>query len=154
MLQEDKDKKGKAEKYKQRKKEEQERKKIERDKKKKMEEDVGVVERRGKSKDTEISESTSTSDDDTATIPAQVLDSDCETETASRPFCQRQLPQRYRPDSENDGVLFSICELNEPEGMSSDMIFWVDCDVCGVWVHNVCGFGSNTASRGYKCTSC
>ena len=34
--------------------------------------------RSGKSKDTEISESTSasTSDDDTATIPAQVLDSD------------------------------------------------------------------------------
>ena len=86
MLQEDKRKKGKAEKYKQRKKEEQERKKIERDKKKKMEEDVGVVERSGKSKDTEISESTSTSDDDTGTIPAQVLDSDCETETASRPF--------------------------------------------------------------------
>ena len=65
-----------------------------------------------KSKDTEIFELTSASDDDPATIPAQVLDSDSETETASRPLRWRQLPQRYKPDSENDEndcVLCSIC---------------------------------------------
>ena len=103
--------------------------------------------RSGKSKDTEISESTSTStsDDYSATIPAQVFDSDSETETASFPLRRRQFPQRYRPDSENDendGILCSICELNEPEGMSSDMMFWVDCDVCGVWVHDACALAA------------
>ena len=30
----------------------------------------------------------------------------------------------------------------KPEGLSSDMIFWEDCDVCGAWVHNVCASNS------------
>ena len=63
---------------------------------------------------------------------------------AQRPRRQRQLSAQYRSDSENDqnyGISCSICEQNEPEGLASDMIFWVDCDVCGAWVHNVGAFG-------------
>ncbi len=37
----------------------------------------------------------------------------------------------------NDGVLCTICDLNEPEGLSASTIFWVDCDKCGAWVINV-----------------
>lgn len=70
----------------------------------------------GKDKETENFESTSASDDDIATTPAQLLDSDSETEITPCPHNRRQLPQRYRLDSENDendGVICSICELNE-----------------------------------------
>ena len=44
---------------------------------------------------------------------------------------------RYRSDSEdqNDGVLCIICNHNEPEELSSEMVFWIDCNVCGAWVH-------------------
>ncbi len=49
---------------------------------------------------------------------------------------RRQLPARFRDaeDSDgNDGVLCTICDLNEPEGLSASTIFWVDCDKCGAW---------------------
>ena len=28
----------------------------------------------------------------------------------------------------------------KPEGLGSDMLFCMDCDVCGEWVHNVCAW--------------
>ena len=56
-----------------------------------------------------------------------------EKEEVCRPRRQRQLPTRYRSDSEdqNDGVLCIICNHNEPEELSSEMVFWIDCNVCG-----------------------
>ena len=54
---------------------------------------------------------------------------------------RRQLPARFRnaDDSDgNDGVLCNICTFNEPEGLSSGTVFWVDCDKCGSWVYTQC----------------
>ena len=44
-------------------------------------------------------------------------DIESEKEEVCRPRRQRQLPTRYRSDSEdqNDGVLCIICNHNEPE---------------------------------------
>ncbi len=63
---------------------------------------------------------------------------------------RRQLPARYRLDEDsdgNDGVLCEICSCNESEGLSSSTIFWIDCDKCCSWVHNICAFGNNTVSK-------
>ncbi len=70
---------------------------------------------------------------------------------------RRQLRARFRDaeDSDgNDGVLCTICDLNEPEGLSASTIFWVDCDKCGAWVHNVCEFGNNSVTKQYLRPSC
>ena len=73
----------------------------------------------------------------------------------SRPHRRVQLPARFRDDiKDDDGVVCAVCKLNEPQGVSADTVFWVDCDVCGVWVHNYCVFKNNAVSRGYKCKSC
>ena len=65
------------------------------------------------------------------------VSSDESEQEVCRPCRQRQLPTRYKSDSEdqNDGVLCTVCNQNEPEELSSDMVFWVDFDVCGAWVH-------------------
>ena len=83
-------------------------------------------------------------------------DIESEKEEVCRPRRQRLLPTRYRSDSEdqNDGVLCIICNHNEPEELSSEMVFWIDCDVCGAWVHTYCAFGSNTVTRQFKCENC
>ena len=75
-------------------------------------------------------------------------DIESEKEEVCRPRRQRLLPTRYRSDSEdqNDGVLCIICNHNEPEELSSEMVFWIDCSVCGAWVHTYCAFGSNTVT--------
>ena len=64
-----------------------------------------------------------------------------------------QMPARYRSDSDsdNDGVLCDICQLNERLSLSSEIVFWVDCYKCGKWVHNV---GLNTTTRKDQCRSC
>ena len=73
----------------------------------------------------------------------------------SRSHRRVQLPARFRDDIEDDdGVVCAVCKLNEPQGVSADTVFWVDCDVCGVWVHNYCVFKNNAVSRRYKCKSC
>ena len=61
---------------------------------------------------------------------------------------------RSDSDSDNDGVLCDICQLNQPLSLSSEIIFCVDCDKCGKWVHNVCAVGLNTTTRKYQCKSC
>ena len=33
------------------------------------------------------------------------------------------------------GVICELCSLKEPLGMAGDTVFWVDYDLCGVWVH-------------------
>ena len=83
-------------------------------------------------------------------------DIESEKEEVCRPRRQRQLPTRYRSDSEdqNDGVLCIICNHNEPEELSSEMVFWIDCNVCGAWVHTYCAFGSNMVTRQFKCENC
>ena len=76
-------------------------------------------------------------------------DIESEKEEVCHPRRQRLLPTRYRSDSEdqNDGVLCIICNHNVPEELSSEMVFWIDCNVCGAWVHTYCAFGSNTVTR-------
>ena len=38
------------------------------------------------------------------------------------------------------------------------IVFWVDCDQCGVlffvWVHNYCAFGKNNVTCTFLCESC
>ena len=71
--------------------------------------------------------------------------------------CQRQLPAHFREDGdsdENDGVLCAICQSNEPDGLPGKIVFWVDCDECGVWVHNYCAFGKNIVTRKFLCENC
>ena len=51
-----------------------------------------------------------------------------------------QIPARFWDESDGDeGV---ICVV-DPEGLASEVVFWVDCDVCGSWVHIVCAFKKN-----------
>ena len=67
------------------------------------------------------------------------MSSDSEPEVGILPVTssrsrRRQLPARFRDDDDsdgNDGVLCTICGFNEPEGLSSCTIFWIDCDICG-----------------------
>ena len=68
----------------------------------------------------------------------------------SRPQCRAILPAHFREDSDGDGgVVCDICHMTEPVNMASETVFWVDCDTCGVWVHNYCAFNKNTATRKY-----
>ena len=71
----------------------------------------------------------------------------CGSNKGKEKLCRRQIPSRYRPDSsgseENDDTLCSISHNNEPEGLASGVVFWVDCNDCGNWIHNVCAFRLN-----------
>ena len=121
--------------------------------------------RNARGKDKAISDESTESDRD-MTLSSDIesdryitLSSDIESEKEEvcRPRRQRQLPTQYRSESEdqNDGVLCIInCIHNEPEELSSEMVFWIDCNVCGAWVHTYCAFGSNTATRQFKCENC
>ena len=80
------------------------------------------------------------------------------SEGPSRPKRKRQLPARFREcDSESeteDGALCTICNVREPRDCAAKIVFWIDCEKCGAWVHNFCAFGNNTASRRYICEDC
>ena len=78
--------------------------------------------------------------------------SDSSTPVSSRPSRQRQTPLRFRDNSDdNDGTLCALCNSNEPSSLASSTVFWIDCNDCGCWVHNVCAFGKkNTVTR--QCT--
>lgn len=70
---------------------------------------------------------------------------------------RRQLPARFRDSSgseEDDGVECTVCGQREPSGCPSGLIFWVDCDECGQWAHNVCVFGKNAVTRSHLCEKC
>ena len=76
----------------------------------------------------------------------------------SRPKRQRQLPARFRNDSDSsseddDAVLCAICHAKEPT-CAAKTVFWVDCEMCGAWVHSYCAFQSNSVSRRYTCDLC
>ena len=108
--------------------------------------------RNARGKDKAISDESTESDRD-MTLSSYI---ESEKEEVCCPHRQRLLPTRYRSDSEdqNDGVLCIICNHNEPEELPSEMVFWVDCSVCGAWVHTYCAFGSNTVTRQFKCENC
>ena len=78
--------------------------------------------------------------------------------SSNRPSRQRQIPSRFRDRSddsdENDRTLCALCNLNEPNSLATSTVFWIGCNDCGCWVHNVCAFGNNTVSRQYICNTC
>ena len=82
----------------------------------------------------DIADGHSTSSSSTAS------DSDAMTgEEPGRNHPQRrsQLPAGFREDIDDaDGVLCEVCRSTGPEGLSSGTVFWINCDKCGVWVHN------------------
>ena len=53
--------------------------------------------------------------------------------SSGRPRRQCQLPSRFRDDNadDNDGALCMICNKNEPDNLGAEIIFWIDCSVCG-----------------------
>ena len=173
MLLDDKKRKEDLEQQKIRRMEEREEKKREREKKK---EEVAkrkgkkVGKRKGQDKlqqqpvQSSPVHHSSDSDSDAGVVTAPVcsvsaLSAPDEGEPSSsrpRPRRRAQLPSRFRSesDSENDGAICTICNLNEPEGLGAEIVFWIDCSVCGEWVHNVCAFRSNTVTRQYVCKNC
>ena len=94
--------------------------------------------------------------------PPESYDSDDEQEAGpssplqSRYGRRRQMPARFQQNDsdsdQNDGILCAICQKNEPESLTANMVFRVDCSECDCWVHNFCASGNNTASRKYKCS--
>ena len=65
-----------------------------------------------------------------------------------------QLPARFLEDIDDaDGVLCEVFHSTETEGLASGTVFWIDCDKCGVWVHNFF-FQKNDVSRKYVCSDC
>ena len=63
----------------------------------------------------------------------------------------------FRSDSDsdnNDGSICTICGCKEPEGLWDEIVFWIDCSICGEWAHNLCAFGKNSNTRQYVCINC
>ena len=94
-----------------------------------------------------------------ATPAGSPSSSDSEDHPTNRPCRRRTMPSRYRRDSDddsdqNDGTICSLCQSNEPGTMAASIVFWIDCNKCGCWVHNFCAFGNNTSSRRYLCPKC
>ena len=86
-------------------------------------------------------------DDDHCTQPGPSTES-------CRPQQHGILPARFRDDLSNDdddGVIRELCSFKEPLGMVGDTVFWVDCELCSVWVHTYCAFQKNAISRKYLC---
>ena len=79
-----------------------------------------------------------------------------EASSSGRPQRQCQLPSRFRDNStdDNDSAICMICGKNEPDGLGAEIVFWIDCSVCGQLAHNVCVFGRNTVTRQYVCQNC
>ena len=73
-----------------------------------------------------------------------------------RPRRHGVLPARFRDElsDDDDGVICDLCFLKEPLDMAGGIVFWVDCDLCGVWVHTYCAFNKNAVSRKFKCKEC
>ena len=73
---------------------------------------------------------------------------------SSRQSRQRQMPSRFRVESDesddNDGTLCVLCNSNEPAMLSSSTVLWVDCSKCRCWAH----IGKNTVTRQYVCQQC
>ena len=73
----------------------------------------------------------------------------------NRPQRRSQLQARFCEDIDDaDGVLCKVCHSTEPEGLASGTVFWIDCDKCGVRVHNYFVFQKNYVSHKYVCSDC
>ena len=73
----------------------------------------------------------------------------------NRPQCRSKLPAGFCEDIDDaDGVLCEVSYSTGPEGLASGTVFWINCDKCGVWVHNYYFFQKNNVSRKYVCTDC
>ena len=161
MLHEDKRRKENLELQKIKRMEEREKKKQEREKKKeeiarRKEKKVG----KGKGKLQQrpvcrslILHTSSDSDSDVVTVPRRSGPDGGES-SSHRPHRQVTLPSRFRENEYNDGSICTVCGCNEPEGLGAQIVFWIDCSVCGEWAHNVCAFGNNTVTRQYVCKNC
>ena len=62
-----------------------------------------------------------------------------ETSLRTKHTGTRQLPARFCVDND---TLCKLCDKHEPEGITANHIFWIDCDKCGCWVHTACAFGT------------
>ena len=89
---------------------------------------------------------------------SQAFASEAEEEVTAhqRPERTKQLPSRFRTDSDDtdcddDQVNCAICGHKDPGTVRGEIIFWIDCDHCGVWVHAKCAFGRNDSSSQYVC---
>ena len=166
MLHEDKRRKENLELQKIKRMEEREKKKQEREKKKeeiarRKEKKVGRGKGKGKLQQRLVCRSLilhTSSDSDSGVVTAPRRSGPDGGESSShRPHRQVTLPSRFRSDSENeykDGSNRTVCGCNEPEGHGAQIVFWIDCSVCGEWAHNVCAFGNNTVPRQYVCKNC
>ena len=47
-----------------------------------------------------------------------------------------------------------LIHWREPEGLGCEIVFWVDCFICGEWAHNLCAFGKNSITCQYVCINC
>ena len=45
-------------------------------------------------------------------------------------------------------------ERSRAEGLGDEIVFWIDCSICGEWAHNLCAFGKNSITRQYVCINC
>ena len=174
MLSEDKRKKIEAEEMKKKRKHEREKRKMEIEEKKKetqlkkrQREEEKEQQKNDKCKaqanaHRQVRESSSVSDDipDGHSTSSSSTGSDSDTMTGEEPgrhHPQRssQLPARFCEDIDDaDGVLCEACNSTEPEGLASGTVFWINCDKCGVWVHNYCVFQKNDVSHKYVCSDC
>ena len=110
----------------------------------------------------QVRESSSVGDDipDGHSTSSSSTGSDSDTMTGeepgrSRPQHHSQLPALFREDIDDaDGVACEVCRSTGPEGLSSSTVFWIDCDVCGVWVHNYCVFQKHDVGHKYVCNDC
>ena len=172
MLREDKRKKVKAEETKEMRKHEREKRKseIEEKKRKQLKKRQRVEEKEqqknGKCKaqanaHRQVRESSSVNDDipDWHSTSSSSTGSDSDTMTGEEPGCHHpqrssQLSARFCEDIDDaDGVLCEACHSTEPEGLASGTVFWIECDKCGVWVHNSV-FQKNDVSGKYVCRDC
>ena len=66
-----------------------------------------------------------------------------------------QIPAHFWDDCDgNDGLICEIGQCVDPECLASEVVFWVDCNIHGSWVHKFCAFKKNTVTAKFICKSC
>ena len=112
------------------------------------------------SESSEVEQQRSYSEPDSADQESEDDDHSTQPEPSTESCRPRQhgiLPASFRDDlsdDNDDGVICEICSLKEPLGMAGDTVFWVDCELCSVWVHTNCAFQKNVISQKCLCKEC